>query len=318
MNQFLWIPGRGIDRAALARLRAYCRKPDAAMGEAWFMGERRMFPELFGDLDTLPLDTLMLALEEIASGTSSFGPLQEWRDWYHYLLGALLPRSHGFDVLHSLLEDLMSGFMTQYPNGVHRPPYPEFHEDVLLTLGCCLMEPECWNGTDIALGNVLRRSNDNPAGVWLWFDASGDLSASLFFCLKYLPEASIAPWLHSVLAIPAPHWRAQLMVWLTGAHDILAGTLAWPAQWPLDARPYVGWEWSHCLGPHLAQADESGAAPSQAFLPEGSRLQALRTLDAYFTEARYREWLAAISAVPEVVAELEGISALFAERYLRK
>ncbi len=78
-------------------------------------------------------------------------------------------------------------------------------------------------------------------------------------CLKYLPQESIAPWLRSVLAIPSPHWRAQMMSWMVGAHDMLTDALRWPSQLPEQAAPSVAWEWSHCLHPELAMADDSGA-----------------------------------------------------------
>lgn len=177
------------------------------MGEAWFMGdERKMFPELCGDLKAISTQNLQEPLEEIASGTSSFGPMREWSTWYHYLLGALLPRSHELHVTY-FLESLVTAFMAIYPNGVYRGPYKGFHEDALRTLGRSIMDSECWNGSDIAIGKVLRRSNDNPNQVWVWWDASGDFTASMFFCLKYLPEAEVEPWLRSVLDIPSPHWR---------------------------------------------------------------------------------------------------------------
>jgi hypothetical protein len=125
-------------------------------------------------------------LVELASGTSSFGPMKEWNNWYHYLLGALVPRSHEAFVSY-LLESLLTGFMAICPNGIYREPYEGFREDVLLTLGRCMMDSMCWNGTDIAIGKVLRKSNNNPNHVWAWWDASGDFAASMFFCLKYLP-----------------------------------------------------------------------------------------------------------------------------------
>jgi hypothetical protein len=316
MKQFLWVPGQGIDPSALARLRSHFPQPSDPMGEAWFMGdERRMFTELLGDLDRLPVEAFQEPLAELASGTGSFGPQPEWQAWYPYLLGALLPRSHDFCFSY-LLESLITGFIALHPNGVHQPPYPAFRDDVLHTLGRCIMDAECWDGSDIAIGNVLCPSNDNPAGVWRWWDASGDLSASLFLCLKYLPEASIAPWLRSVLAIPSPHWRAQMMVWMVGAHDMLTGALRWPSQLSEQAAPSVAWEWSHCLRPELAAADDSGALPVDALLPEGCRLQALHTLRAWFSDDIYQEWLTCVASVPYLAAELGEIPVSFAHLYV--
>lgn len=57
------------------------------MGEAWFMSEsRKMFPELLGDLESLPDETVTDALQEIVSGLACFGPYKEWHEWFDYLL----------------------------------------------------------------------------------------------------------------------------------------------------------------------------------------------------------------------------------------
>jgi hypothetical protein len=75
MEEFVWMPGEGIDPASLSRIRLYFRRPNEPMGEAWFMSEeRRFFHELRGNLDGLTAWHLQEPLQEIASGTSSFGP----------------------------------------------------------------------------------------------------------------------------------------------------------------------------------------------------------------------------------------------------
>ena len=138
----------------------------------------------------------------------------------------------------------------------------------------------------------------------------------MFFCLKYLPESLVAPWLRSVLEITSPHWRAQVIVWMVGAHDILKGAVKWPSEFREDARPSVAWEWSHCLRPELSAADSSGAALTVAFIPEGSRSQALQTFQSYFVEEVYLDWLTSISTVPYLEAELAEIPAAFEKLYV--
>ncbi len=288
------------------------------MGEAWFMGDdRKMYPELMSDLGEVSTCDLQGPLGEIASGTSSFGPMDEWSTWYHYLLGKVLPRSHEAHVSY-LLESLLTAFMALYPNGVYREPYKGFRDDALSTLGRAIMDGECWDSADIAIGKVLRRSNNNPNQVWVWWDASGDLSASMFFCLKYLPESAIEPWLRSVLDIQSPHWRAQVMVWLVGADGILNDVARWPSEFSLDAHPYIGWEWSHCLRHEMAVSDVSGAPPAAAFIPDGSRKAALSAIRSYFNEDRLLEWLDCISTVPYLEAELAAIPSTFEELYVRR
>ena len=318
MQQFAWQPGVGIDSAALARLRSHFSQPGYPMGEAWFMGEeRRMFHDLMGDVSGLTAWELQEALQEIASGTSSFGPHAEWNDWYHYLLGQLLPRSHE-NFVSSLLESLITCFFALYPNGVHRPPYKHFHSDILNTLGRCMMDPRCWNGGDIVVGSMLHRSNNNPNRVWCWWDASGDFSASMCLCLKYLAPPLVQSWLASVLAIPSPHWRAQVLVWLVGSNELLRGQVRWPSELKIEAHPSVGWEWSHCLRPELATSDESGATPVESFLPRAATEAALAVTQEYFTEDTYLAWLESISQVPYLEAELAAIPSTFEGMYVRR
>lgn len=317
MEQFLWTPGNGVDPLALGRLRAHFPRPAEPMGEAWFMGdERRMFRELLGNLDEITTRDLQEPLAEIATGTSSIGPMEEWTDWYHYLLGALLPRNHESFVSY-LLESLLTGFMAIYPKGIYREPYEGFREDVFLTLGRCMMDSMCWNGSDIAIGKVLRQSNNNPNHVWVWWDASGDFAASMFFCLKYLPESSVESWLRSVFDIPSPHWRAQVIVWLVGAHGILNDVMRWPSEFSMEARLYIGWEWSHCLKVEMAARDDSDAPPMSTFIPEAARTSALNVVRSYFTEDQFLEWLDCISTIPYLESELAEIPSTFETLYVR-
>lgn len=286
------------------------------MGEAWFMGDaRRMFTELEGELSALGVDKLQAPLEEIASGVRSFGPRQEWHDWYHYLLSQTIPRAHEAFVS-PLLEWLITGFMAIHPDGVPHPPYKAFLADVTCTLGRCLMERACWRGNHIVVGSFLHRSNHNPAGVWRWWDASGDFSSSMFFCLKYLPADCVRGWLQSVLAIPAPHWRAQVLVWFAGAHAMLTGATRWPSEFLLDARPAIDWAWSHCLGPP-STSHEQDRPTGRHFLPEASRSIALKCVRTHFTDDVFLDWLLSLSSVPYLVAEVADIPQVFEELYLR-
>lgn len=59
------------------------------------------------------------------------------------------------------------GCMALHPNGVYRAPCKKFRNDALLTLGRYMMDAQCWNGSDIVLGKVLRYSSDNPDHVWM-------------------------------------------------------------------------------------------------------------------------------------------------------
>jgi len=319
MREYRWTPGQGMDAAALESLHGRFGRPGEPMGEAWFMGEtRRMYPHLLGDLDKLSAEEIQRPMAEIAAGYSSFGPMEEWHQWYHYLLSRMLPRCHDGTFMASVVETLITGFIAIYPNGVHVAPYKRFCEDTLRTLGQCMMEPQCWNGREIAIGEVLHRNNRNPAGLWGWWDTSGDFSASLFFCLKYLPGELVPGWLRSVLEISDPHWRAQVLVWAVGAHDMLLGNVKWPVELEEQARPSVTWDWSYCLRAEMAALDTSGAMPMSSFLPDEAREKALHVLHTYFNEDVLLEWLDSISRVDYLYAELAEIPSRFETLFVGK
>jgi hypothetical protein len=215
-----------------------------------------------------------------------------------------------------LLESLVTGFIALHPNGVGRAPYPQFRDDALQTLGRCIMDPRCWSGSEVVVGEFLHRSNNNPNRVWCWWDASGDLSSSLFFCLKYLPTELVQGWFSSVLAIPSPHWRAQVLVWLVGSNDILEGRINWPSELLEKAYPSVAWEWSHCLDSELATTDVSGLPPMTSLLPEESKARVVSATRLYFTEEVFLEWLDSISRVPYLESELGQIPSTFESIYV--
>ena len=137
------------------------------MGEAWFMApEREMFPQLLGDIATLPDDAVMQPLEEIASGSSNFGLLAEWVEWYHYLLPQLIVRRWE-PTYFQPAERLFSAFMNQHPDLEDTPPYPEFYVDALHTLGRYIMSPVFWPAGKLDAVNCLSKWT-GPSGVAGW------------------------------------------------------------------------------------------------------------------------------------------------------
>jgi hypothetical protein len=303
---FRWVPGEGFDEAACARLVSAFPKPAEPMGEAWFMSrKRRTFHNLTGDLDAVSVADLQEALREIISGNYCFGPYLEWTEWFHYLLGQLVPRGHEHYVRY-LLESLIGGFVTQYPDGVLAEPYLGFRDDVLDTLGRCMMDRACWSGGNIVIGKILH-SGIWPNGRWGWFNASGDFSASMFFCLKYLPADQIDGWLSSVLSISCPHWRAQLVAWFVGAHDVLTGDVKQPAAfspWPNSAgKPEIDWEDSHSLHGDYNGDHGKGVEPTH-FLPETNRRQALAIMRTSMTQGVIMEWLISMQDYDYLETEL--------------
>lgn len=309
-----WIPGEGIDTDALARLRAHFRRPKEAMGEAWFMSEeRRMFDELLPGVANLSITELRPPLEEIISGTSSFGPQPEWTKWYHYLLAELLPRGHESDY-ESLFEYLASGFFVTYPGQIAEP-YPGYRDDVFATMGRYLMGAERWSESQRLAGEILLRPGAHQDGRWAWTLLSREFSAAAFFCAKYLLPEEIGPWMKSMLTIDSAHWNAQVMQWLYGAHGMLIGDVVSPVGWKSSSWPNVTWAWHHVLrGDYETSYLERNKA-GRPFLPAENRAAILRAVAETVTIERYFSWLDAMKNHAELQDELLGIPSGFAEVY---
>jgi len=278
--------------------------------------ERTLHPELLGDLAELSASELSRPLTEIASGPGSFGQLDEWTDWQHYLMPRLVPRSHEMWV-NALLEILITGFMAVHPDGAE-DQYPSFRQDVLDTLGRCLMDPDCWPNGGFNAFLCLNRYHVKRVDRWFWEEPSGKLSASLFLCLKYLAQDDVGAWMKSVLAIPNRRWRGQMLAWMVGAHGILTGELGQPSE--LDVfgsygEANVAWAWSHGLsGNYSGRFDGQGAV--SIFLPKHNRDAALAAIRATMTEDVFLGWLTTIAENPVLDAELSHVLSRFEELYL--
>jgi hypothetical protein len=236
------------------RLCEATRRPAVPMGEAWFMSEvRKTFPALMGDLDTLPLDDLIDPLREIASGPGSFGdPCGEWGPWFHYLMPRLLPRA--MEGTHeSVLEYLVTGLFALHPQDLSEAPFRQ--QDVLLTLGRCLMEAQPW----LSHGYPTRECwiCDARSDRMQWHSPHGVFNASAFLQLKCLPSDDVPAWVVSMLDIPSPLWRAEVLPWLVGIHPLLTGELTQPEGLDAAASHYdASWAWSHCLKGQVALEPE--------------------------------------------------------------
>lgn len=281
------------------------------MGEAWFMGDRRrMFDSLLGDLEELSLEDLRIPLEEIASGNSSFGPRDEWTDWYRYLLAQLVPRhvERSFD---SLYQHLVTAFIAVNPRRIDEP-YSGFADDARQTLGRCLMDPVRWTGHRLTLPALEAPSADERHVAFEWSVACGDFSAGMFFCAKYLIEDELDAWLDSAFAIHCPLWTTQLYSWLLAAHPLLAGYVR---ELPdLDSGPSTNVVWH---GAHVLSGDFSGVyepSPSPLPLLSADRCESvLAGARRHVSEASYFAWLDAIKSYAYLEASLGDMPSRFAD-----
>lgn len=270
------------------------------MGEAWFMSpERKMYPRLSGDLDMLSDEELEEAIEQMATGSGSFGPFEEWTEWYHYLLPRLITRrwSRSF---YDRAELLITAFVTQHPASDGSLPYSAFRTDALDTLGRYVMSSQFWLDAE---GDAVQFP-----GTW----QEGLFSASLFFCTKYLAKTEVEPWFRSVVAIPNGYWRLHIMAWLVGAHPLLSGAVGQPSEFPERGLPGIGWSWSHILdgnysGIHRLSDQLISFLPAEnreAILRVAGGEEVERLLEDMLTDPRQEAAVDEMADVPERFFEL--------------
>ena len=289
IHPYEWIPRKGPSRPAVERIRAHVRKPAEPLGEAWFMGEsRKMYDELelpnaVKELDVLDLSEILC---QISSGTSCFGHLDEWDDWFKYMLPDLIERSgetHYFDT--NVLQYVVTAFMSIYWDGLD-DHYDFFRDDVMSTLPRTMMHEMFWS--DEAEGSrplFLDVQEDGAGRLKLFWDAgtsNPSVSASLFFCLKYLPAEELPAWIDSVLAIEHPLWQGNLMVWFLGAFDLMKRGTILPDE--VDkAAPKLEWENSHVLGSEHTTPEFND---NRRFLPEENVRAFFNAMKAYYTDKK--------------------------------
>ncbi len=194
------------------------------MGEAWFLSrERFLYSEMMEqDPGKLSADYLDSVLWEIASGTKCFGHLEEWDQWFRFLLPALVAGSHQG---RNSMENTMNAFFNVFDHGI-TGIYDDFRDDIISSLSLCMMKGELWfDWVDEVTKLRSKRPKFLADGAaprsWNCRETSAEVSVSIFFCLKYLMPEEITSWVKSLVAINDPFWQAHLLVWLVGFEDFM-------------------------------------------------------------------------------------------------
>lgn len=308
---YKWVPRRGPSAEAIERMRAHFPEPSEPMGEAWFLSEERYLYTWLAGAGAAEADAgeLIHCLFEIASGTGSFGRREEWDEWFKYMLPDLAARGHEMHAFTFLLEPTVTAFMVLFPAGLEGE-YEGFREDALATLGACVMSPWMWGASADAAADAARplanflawEDGDGELSLAGWDagDASDPVSASLFFCLKYLNEGEVEAWAESVFAIEDTYFRASLAVWLAGALDVLEAEEARPGSIGFS-RPCVDWHDSFLLESAYEGRDINGVHYSvndvRDFLPRANRAAFVRAARRLLTTETLLAWADEFSEV---------------------
>lgn len=304
-----WKPGNGPSAEALERMRVHFPKPTEPMGVAWFMDEKRkLYTELMiQPLSELPVSYLENVFWDITSGTSSFGHLKEWDDWFRYLLPewVLLGINHL-----ELFEQTITAFFNIYDAGITED-YPGFREDVFSTLPLVLMSPGLWRPhTNKATGlNAIHPSFliwiDGAPNGWDGRSTHSAISAGLFFCLRYLRPDEIPIWFQSLIAIESVYWRSHLLVWLLGIKNLLTEEIITRRKFS-KISPRLQWRDSYLL----------------EALSSGNDLFPSANLDAFFTIVKQEldldtllQWVTLIPQHPQLQNYLWSVEDLYFDQY---
>jgi hypothetical protein len=325
--QITWSPSHGVDRESLVRMLGASQRPSVPMGEAWFMGdEREMFTDaLTTGYEQLPYEYVSRMLEAIGSGTTCFGELAEWREWFDFLF----PRGlqHPFDTyaFDYRVELLMTALFALYPSGFSNSPYKNFGNDTVATAGRVIMNPELWDGDRLRIGSGLFCESRRYGEVWWYFDQTHPvISASMFFCLKYLRPDQVGGWFASAAEIRCPYWRAQLITWLLGAKPFLEGHVTQPSEFE-KLSPDIRWESSHILagyydghfpGAPLVDAEGRAIPVSRQpipFVPGENRRAFITACNGRLVGPERAAWIDQVTRVPLLKREMGHLAEQFSE-----
>lgn len=263
--------------------------------------ERRIFNELEGDVDALPVRFLQEVLGEIGTGVSSFGLREEWEIWFDYLLPRLIPRC-GECWLSWLFEEVCTAFLVVDLGREDSIKAGGYRENVLNTLGQVLLSADRWDNGSVILGKVLHPSNKNPAGIWGWADVSGDLAASLVLCLRLIQKQDIEEWVESIFAIDCPYWRTQLLTWHVGARLLLNDKITFPERFDELTSPRISWSWSHAIG-----GKQGGTIVASSLFPPGNLAQFKASFEAALRRINLAEWQGGILEVEALRNEVGAL-----------
>lgn len=198
---FQWIANQGPDLQAIERMKRHFMKPASEPPEAWFMSKsQRYYAGLLEAVTTVPdLAYIDRYLFEVGAGLKNFDRLEEWVEWFLFLLPYLV--EHILE--RELLCHTINYFLNLYPHDISEE-YSGFREDVLQTIGQAIMSEAIWRE---------RKYNERYSGEPLY--------ATVFFCLKYLQPDEVKAWATSIGTIQDELWRASVSKLLRGLKRFL-------------------------------------------------------------------------------------------------
>jgi len=318
---FKWVPGVGPSLDAIQTMQKGIARPELPMGEAWFIGkERKLFPELLhSPVSELPDVYLGDVLWQIATGTTGFGHLREWDEWFLYLLPALIRKWSTPGASHDDIQILITTFICVYPTGIDGELLP-LRNETILTLPHWIMAQYLWEDwVDRHSGRATKRCDFLRSGFgfnWAINKADDHLSAAMVFCLKYLTPEEIKSWAQSIMEIEDVHWRTAIIIWLSTVAEIFEEPeVTYPMLTSLPVK--IEWTYSFLLDNRGKRGRRDPAVfVGENLLPLENRKQFLKAIRDNLTESRYFAWVDSISAEPELARQMSYHLDLFFDSFV--
>jgi len=305
-NIYRWVPGTGPDPVARARLIKNFPLPRKPMGEAWFLADvREMYDGLMvDDAATWPRDQLRDALEALASGPSCFGLLPEWNEWLCFLLPRVVDLIDDWTTSDSY-ETLVTAVMARYMDPAGGEPYAGFLQDVLATLGQCLLDEKVWQDGRIVPGKALCLIQETTSGRMIF--PNDAFSASLFLVLKYLDAPLIEPWLVSVIAIKDPIWCARFVLWLAEIRPLMLEADKQLDVLDLESTFGVGWQWCWSLKGSAPSPSVDSSATIYPFLQTQRRMAFVASLRKNMSRSLFQSWRDELEHAEPKLGDLQAV-----------
>lgn len=247
--------------------------------------ERRRFHALMApDPAAWPVDEVEKALAESASGPVCFGHMQEWSDWFPYLLHASIGHVGRWHPV-SVFEGLVTNMMVHCPDRDACRHGEDFVEDALLTVGRLPMDARFWAGGRMIEGSAFQPVQRWPVGTVV--ADGGDLHAAFWLMAKYLSPDRLEEWLRSVMAIEDPAWGCGVLSWLACAEPVFEE----PARWPGSRGDMPGfWISAHLLEGGIASGVDDTNLDCGPFLDPARAVALLSAVSRTLDPQRLDAW----------------------------
>jgi hypothetical protein len=187
---------------------------------------------------------------------------------------------------HATTQTVITAFIRIYGEHVEEE-YAGFRLDSLETFGRAIMKREFWTSDLGERASACSKKSIAPG--------RNSFTASLFFCLLYLPTSCVQAWTQSLLAIDSPFFRTDFIIWLAGTYESMKSE-----QFSLGSLPAnrfcIRWTGDFLL------------RNTTAIIPRMSRTEFLKVIRSQLSMEILMRWLDEIAQFDDLDTEVRALS----------